>query len=105
SIGQVTLMRGAIVRFASARASADDAAYEMLVASIVAGSVAVKLNSGAGAYIEAGWSVLTASRGASFGVSVEDGRASLITMSGDVRVQDQAAPQDVNIRLVDDLGR
>lgn len=105
SIGQVTLARGASVRFASARASADDAAYEMLVASIVAGSVAVKLNAGAGAYIEAGWSAFTASRGASFGVSVEDGRASLIRMSGDVRVQDQAAPQDVNIRLVDDLGR
>jgi hypothetical protein len=94
-----------MVRIASARASSDDAGYEVLVASIVAGSVDVKLNAGAGAYVEAGSSAFTASRGASFSVSVEEGRASLSTAAGVVRVQDQPVPQDVNIRLVDDLGR
>jgi hypothetical protein len=105
SIGQVTLARGSMVRIARARASSDDAGYEVLVASIVAGSVEVKLNAAAGAYVEAGSSAFTASRGASFSVSVEEGRASLSTAAGDVRVQDQPVPQDVNIRVVDDLGR
>ena len=106
SIGQVTLAQGAMVRFSTARASSDDAGYEVLVASIVAGSVDVKLSAGAGAYVEAGRSALTASRGASFSVSVQEGRASLSTVAGVVRVQDQAAvPQDVNIRVVDELGR
>lgn len=105
SIGQVTLSRGSMVRFASARASSDNAGYEVLVASILAGSVDVKLNAGAGAYVEAGRSALTASRGASFSVSVQEGRASISTVVGVVRVQDQAPPQDVNIRVVDDLGR
>jgi hypothetical protein len=106
SIGQVTLARGAMVRFATTRAASADSSYEILVASIVAGSVVVKLNAGAGAYVEAGRSALTASRGASFTVSVEGGRVSLTTAAGVVRVQDQPAPpQDVNIRVVDDLGR
>jgi hypothetical protein len=106
SMGQVTLSRGAMVRLASARASSNDSGYEVLVASIVAGSIDVKLNAGAGAYVEAGRSAFTASRGASFSISLEEGRASLSTAGGAVRVQDQAAvPQDINIRLVDDLGR
>ena len=105
SLGQVTLSRGAMVRLASARASSNDSGYEVLVASIVAGSIDVKLNAGAGAYVEAGRSAFTASRGASFSISLEEGRASLSTAAGAVGVQDQAVPQDVNIRLVDDLGR
>jgi hypothetical protein len=105
SIGQVTLARGAMVRFASSRASSDDAGYDVLVASLAEGSIDVKLNAGAGAYIEAARSAITASRGASFTVRVEGGRASLSMVAGVVRVHDQAPPQDVNIRMVDDLGR
>ncbi len=105
SLGQVTLARGALIRFASARASSEDTSYDVLVASLVAGSADVKLNPGAGAYVEAGRSALTASRGASFSVSMEEGAASLTTVAGVVSVQDQPPPQDVNIRLVDDLGR
>ena len=106
SIGQVTLAQGAIVRLATARVSADNAVYEALVASIIAGSAEVKLNADVGAYIEAGRSAFSASRGARLCVSVKEGRASMSTAAGVVRVQDQAAPpQDVNIRVVDDLGR
>lgn len=105
SIGQVTLSRGAVARVTNARASSEDSTYDVLVASIVAGSADVKLNAGAGAYVEAGASAFTASRGASFSVSLEDGRASLNITAGSVRVQDQAVPQDINIRIVDDLGR
>lgn len=106
SIGQVTLAQGAVIRLATSRASSDQTGYDVLVASIIAGSADVKLSAGAGAYIEAGRSELTSSRGASFRVSVEDGLALLTTSVGVVRVQDQPAPpQDVNIRVVDDLGR
>lgn len=105
SIGQVTLSRGAMVRLADARASSEDAGYEVLVASIVHGSVDLKLNAAAGAYVEAPGSAFIASRGASFRVRVEDGRALLSTLVGTVRVQDQPPPQDVNIRVVDELGR
>ncbi|PYT04284.1 MAG: hypothetical protein DMF60_15800 [Acidobacteria bacterium] len=105
SIGQVTLSRGAIVRLADARASSADAGYEVLVASIVRGSVDLKLNAAAGAYVEAPGSAFIASRGASFRVRVEDGRALLSTLVGTVRIQDQPPPQDLNIRIVDDLGR
>ena len=105
SIGQVILARGATVRFATARASSDDAGYEVLIATIVSGNADVRLNPAAGAYVEAGTSAFTASRGASFSVNVEEGRASLSKIAGVVEVQDQTPPQDVNIRLVDDLGR
>jgi hypothetical protein len=106
SIGYMALAQGAMVRVAIARAASDDAGYEVLVASIIAGSVDIKLNPGAGAYVEAGRTALTASRGARFNVSVQEGRALLTTAAGVVRVQDQAAPpQDVNIRVVDELGR
>ena len=105
SIGQVTLSQGAMVRLATASAGSEDGAYAVLVASVALGSIDVKLTAGAGAYVEAGRSALTASRGASFGVSVQDGRALLATTAGIVRVQDQAALQDMNIRVVDELGR
>jgi hypothetical protein len=106
SIGQVTLAQGAMVRLATASAGSEDGAYTVLVATVVLGSIDVKLSAGAGAYVEAGRSVMTASRGANFGVSVEGGRALLTTAAGHVRVQDQpAVPQDVNIRVVDELGR
>jgi hypothetical protein len=105
SIGQVTLARGAMVRFASSRASSDDAGCEVLVASLVEGSIAVRLNAGSGAYVEAASSAFIASRGASFTVRVEGGRALLSTIAGVVRVHDQTPPQDLNIRIVDDLGR
>jgi hypothetical protein len=74
SIGQVTLSHGAMVRFATARSTAGDEDYEVLVASITAGSVEIRLNPGAGAYVEAGRSALTASRGARFGVSTVEPR-------------------------------
>ena len=105
SIGQVTLTRGAVARFATARAASDGAAYDVLVASIAAGSADIQLKPGVGAYVETGISALTSSRGAIFRVNVKEGRAFLDTVTGAVSVQDQPPPQDVNIRVVDDLGR
>lgn len=105
SIGEVILSRGAMVRLANGRSSSEDASYEVLVASILHGSIDFKLNTVAGAYLEAPGSTFIASRGSSFSVKVEEGRASLSTLGGTVFVQDQPLPQDVNIRVVDDLGR
>ncbi|MFY9558457.1 MAG: hypothetical protein WAV20_00820 [Blastocatellia bacterium] len=104
-IGGVTLTRGAMVRFARARAGLDEGSYDVLVAALVQGSIDIKLNSAAGAYIEAAGSRIIAERGARLNLSVEDGRASVVTASGVVRVQDPVPPQDVNIRVVDELGR
>jgi hypothetical protein len=105
SLGEVTLAGGATVRFATARGTYNDAGHDVLVASLEQGSLDVKLKSGAGAYIEAAGSVFTAEPGACFGVSVGDSRASLIRVAGEVSVQDQPVPQDVKIRIVDELGR
>jgi len=105
SIGQVTLSRGAVARFSTSHSSSDEDGSAVLVASLTEGSIDIKLNVAAGAYVEAGTSVFTASRGASFTVRMNEGRASLSTVAGVVGVRDQAPPQDLNIRVVDDLGR
>ena len=105
SIGEVTLARGAAVRFTTARGEFNESSHEVLVASLVEGSIDVKLNGEAAAYVEAPGSTFMASPGASFGISVREGRALLSTVSGVVRTQDQPPPQDVNIRIVDELGR
>jgi hypothetical protein len=77
----------------------------VLVASLEHGSLDVKLNRHAGAYVEAAGSTFTAELGASFGINVRDTGASLARVTGAVNVQEQPVPQDVKIRLVDDLGR
>ena len=105
SLGEVMLSRGATVRFVAGRGTRNDAGYDVLIASLEQGSLDLKLNRDAGAYIEASGSTFTAEPGASFGVGVRDARASLIRLAGDVSVQDQPVPQDVKIRLVDELGR
>lgn len=105
TLGDVTLARGAAVRFTAARGRSNDSSHAVLVASLEQGSIDVRLNTDAGAYIEAAGSAFTAEPGASFGIDVRDARASLVKGAGIVTVQDQPVPQDVKIRLVDELGR
>src|SRR5262245_2447487 len=105
SIGRATLEPGCSARFATARAESKDSSYEVLVASLLTGRVNIKLDALAGAYIEAAGSIVTASPGADFSVLVDDGRAAVRTVAGNVRVQNPAVPQDVNIKIVDELGR
>ena len=105
SIGKISLSPGSSARFATAQASADESRYKVLIAYLVAGSAIIKLNPEAGAYVEAGRSSFNASRGASFNIKVEEGRGSLIDSTRAVYIQDQPATQDVNIRVVDELGR
>lgn len=105
SIGKISLSPGSLARFATAQAFAGESNYKVLVAYLVAGSAIVKLNPEAGAYLQAGRSSFSASRGASFNIKMEEGRALLIEATGTVNIQDQQVPQDVNIRVVDELGR
>jgi len=104
-LGRVTLGGGAIVRFATARTTFDDGTRgNVLIASLINGAITLKLQGDAGAYVEAGGSVFTSSRGASFHVGVTEGRAALTTLAGTVRVE-QTAQSELNIRFVDELGR
>jgi len=105
SLGEVMLSRGATVRFTAGRGTRNDTGYDVLIASLEQGSLDLNLNRDAGAYIEAAGSTFTAEPGASFVIGVRDAQASLIRLAGDVSVQDQPVPQDVKIRLVDELGR
>ena len=105
SIGKISLSPGSSARVATAQATAGESSYKVLIAYLVTGSAIVKLNPDAGAYVQAGRSSFSASRGAGFNIKMEAGRGSLIDSTGTVNVQDQPAPQDVNIRVVDELGR
>jgi hypothetical protein len=105
SLGEATLSRGTAVRFSSGRGTSNDLRHEVLIASLEQGRLDLRLSPRAGAYVEAPGSTYTAEPGASFGIDVRDARASLIKRAGVVSVQDQPIPQDVKIRMVDDLGR
>jgi hypothetical protein len=93
SIGQVTLNRGAMVRFGTALANPDDAGRRVLVASLINGGLRVNLAQDAGAYIEAAGSRFTASRNAQFLISVDNGIVSTNTTAGTVVVEQQPAGQ------------
>jgi hypothetical protein len=105
SIGQVSLASGAMVRLGTARTAANEGSYEVLVASLIGGNIEVKLDATAGAYVEAAGSTYISGPGASFRAGIEGDRATLVTVTGVVRVQDPVPPQDVKIRIVDELGR
>jgi Big-like domain-containing protein len=71
SIGFVTLHNSAIARLSVKwKGADDDNSGPVLIASLIRGSVAVRLQNSAEAYIEASGSVVTSSRGASFVVGV-----------------------------------
>jgi hypothetical protein len=65
----------------------------------------VSLRSRATARIDSAGQRFIAGAGASFKVSIVDSRPVLTIFSGEVRAERQTPPQDVNIRIVDDLGR
>ena len=75
------------------------------IASLLRGNVAVELHSDAGAYVEAAGSRFTASRGASFRIGMQEGRAVLYTITGTVNTEVQQGRPNYKIRPVDELGR
>jgi hypothetical protein len=92
-IGQVTLERGAMVRFGTALGNPDQAGRHILIASLINGGVQIKLAEDAGAYVEAAGSGFTASPSAEFRVNADDGFASLKTIAGTVTATQQPVTQ------------
>ena len=89
-MGQATLADCAMVRFGAAD-NADNS--RRLVASLINGSMVVKLNATAGAYVEAGGSRFTAAPASHFRIAVNDGEAKLDTIAGTVSVEQQPSGQ------------
>ena len=73
-------------------------------AALLTGSLAVNLDPLATATIDSTGRRFVAT-GASFKVAIINREAVLTTFSGEVRIEQQTPPTDVNIRIVDDLGR
>jgi hypothetical protein len=104
-LGRVTLAGRAVARFASARTTFEDSASgKVLIVSLIRGAVTLKLGAEAVGYVEAGGSVFTASRGATFKLGVNEGHPVLTTMAGKVRAE-QLPQSDLKIQVVDEFGR
>ena len=90
-VGQVTLAGSAAARITTAAGNGEDAGRNVLVASLLSGSLNVRLAADAGAYVEAAGSTLSAAPGAQFRVQIADGHAALDTIAGNVTVEQQPA--------------
>ncbi|HSE97553.1 MAG TPA: hypothetical protein VLD57_04730 [Blastocatellia bacterium] len=100
SIGQVTLARGAVARFATSRAESDASATPVLVASLIAGDMKVKLDQQAGAFVEVAGSAYAASLGASFNIGINEGEVMVDTLAGSVDLQQQPGQRRYVVRPV-----
>jgi hypothetical protein len=96
-IGRVTLAGGTAVRFGVAPGS-------VLVASLLGGSITVKLDRNASAYVQAAGNAFTGSMGASFRVSSRGGDSTVEIIAGTVSAEQLTQP-NYKIRPVDDQGR
>ena len=91
-IGQVSLRKGSIARFATTLTTfADGTSGRKLITWLAQGDMKVSLQADAGAYVEAGSSTFHAERGATFKISIRDGMAELADVTGNIEV----APQNV----------
>jgi hypothetical protein len=90
SIGRATLSDGAVARFSAAVGDSDSAVKHTLIASLLNGSLTIRLDADAGAYVEASGSVFIASPNARFRIDAREGRARLARLSGAVVEQQPA---------------
>lgn len=94
SIGRVTLAKGTVVRLGTTRATnQDDGKSVELIASLVRGEIAVRLQPGATARVRAGGSAFASSEGAVFNASFREGRSSVSVKSGEVRKDEEQSSQ------------
>ncbi|MEN3330876.1 MAG: hypothetical protein V7641_241 [Blastocatellia bacterium] len=100
-VGQVTLANRATVRLTAELD--EDQRHPLLVAALIKGDMAVRLASEASAYIEAGDSAYSASRGASFRIAMRDGKAVIHEVSGAVTIKPQRKKATIKARGL--LGR
>lgn len=97
AVSQVTLMRGAMVRLATARARrGDHASRRVLVATLIQGEVAVTLQPEAEAFVQAGGVRYTTTGGAKFRLAVRDGQPALAVASGSVEAESQNEARSLN---------
>lgn len=90
-VGQVTLANQAMARISTATGNAEAAGRNVLVASLVNGTLSARLAPDAGAYVEAAGTRVAAAPGAQFRVQVAEGRAALDGVMGDVTIEQQPA--------------
>lgn len=88
SVGEITLIGGAIVRVATKSPNGEDSTdRRVLVASLESGDMDVELRQHAEAYIEGSGYVITSSSGASFSVMDREDRALIEIVNGSVNIQ------------------
>lgn len=90
SVGRVVLKPATVARLAATRTGLDDVTHPLLVASLVDGDMAVKLEPEASAYIESCGSAFTSSQGASFAIRIREGQPMIDIASGTVVVEPQS---------------
>jgi hypothetical protein len=102
SVGEVTLLSGATVTLATTLRISDDGSGDqrVLIASLLAGDLIVKLRQDASAYIEAGNHDLVSSRGAVFRVTLRGDHALVDTVSGAVTTETQNTSPTIKPRAV-----
>jgi hypothetical protein len=96
---EVTLARGAIIKLAKTRNSFDDDGSDLLIAQVITGSVSIKLDADAAAYVEASGSTYVAKRASLFKVAVNEGRVDLSVTRGAVE-EVQTAQRRYQLRPV-----
>jgi hypothetical protein len=91
SVGQITLANNAAARISTAPGNTEEVGRNLLVASLLNGSLSARLAADAGAYVEAAGSTLAAAPGAQFRVQIAEGHAALDNIVGNVTIEQQPA--------------
>ncbi len=94
SLGEVTLTRGARVRFAKAMAD------QQLIVTLQSGELSARLDPQAAAYIEAADTPLSSSRGASFRIRVSNGKVISESLTGALDAEMQTSQRRYVVRPV-----
>jgi uncharacterized protein YaiE (UPF0345 family) len=88
-VGQITLGKRAVARISTATGNTEEAGRNILVASLLDGSLSARLVADAGAYVEAAGSTWAAAPGAQFRVQVAEGHAALDNIVGHITIEQQ----------------
>jgi hypothetical protein len=105
-IGQVILKEGTSARFSKVQTRFDDNyCGGLLIATIIKGHAVIKLQDEAGAYVEVGSAIFTASRGSNFRLRTTTGDPLLEILSGEVKTEIKVVQRKLNINPLDDANR
>jgi hypothetical protein len=98
SLGEVVLLKGSVVKFATSYTQSNIDSRAVLIASLICGSIRVALKEDACAYIEARGSRYVSNEGAIFDASVRDGKALINVKFGKVITERQESQHQYTIR-------